>query len=59
MDRRKSWEISLVHVAAHTNIEDNDRFRPEKVSPAFPALDRMEPPPAWLKNREINALKSP
>jgi hypothetical protein len=34
MDRRKSWESSLVHVAARINVEDSDRFRPEKVSPA-------------------------
>jgi hypothetical protein len=26
---------------------------------SFRVLDRAEPPAAWLKNREINALKSP
>jgi hypothetical protein len=37
MDRRKSWESSLVHVAARINVQDRDRFRPEKVSRAvFP-----------------------
>jgi hypothetical protein len=40
MDRRKSWESSLVHVAARINIQDNDRFRPEKVSPAVVPRDR-------------------
>jgi hypothetical protein len=34
MDRRKSWESSLVHVAARINTQGGDRFRPEKVSPA-------------------------
>jgi hypothetical protein len=32
MDRRKSWESSLVHVAARINVEVNDRFRPEKLA---------------------------
>jgi hypothetical protein len=34
MDRRKSWESSLVHLAARINTQNGDRFRPEKVSPA-------------------------
>jgi hypothetical protein len=44
MDRRKSWESSLVHVAARINAHDRDRFRPEKVSRAvFPRdLDRAQ-----------------
>jgi hypothetical protein len=40
MDRRKSWESSLVHVAARINAEDGDRFRPEKVSPVVVPRDR-------------------
>jgi hypothetical protein len=30
MDRRKSWESSLVHVADRHNAQNSDRFRPEK-----------------------------
>jgi hypothetical protein len=42
------------------NVEANKAFPGEKVS--FAALSRFSParsPSAWLKNREINALKSP
>jgi hypothetical protein len=30
----RHWEISLVHVAAHTNTKVSEPFRAEKVSPA-------------------------
>jgi hypothetical protein len=54
------WETSLVHVAAHFNAGDSNPFQPEKVSPAVhPRVQRAELPVAWLKKREISALKSP
>ena len=55
------WETSLVDVAARINNRNGDRFRAEKASPAvFSAFSiPAEPSVAWLKNREINALKSP
>jgi hypothetical protein len=51
------WFASLAVVT----LQASKPFRPEKVSLA--ALSRLlhsaEPQPTWLKNSEINALKSP
>jgi hypothetical protein len=51
------WFTSLPVVT----LQASKPFRPEKVSLA--ALSRLlhsvEPRPTWLKNSEINALKSP
>ncbi len=54
-------KTSLVHVAARGNAEGNNRFPPEKVSAAVARgiSTFREPPAAWLKSREIKALKSP
>jgi hypothetical protein len=54
-------KTSLVQVAARGNAEANKRFPPEKVSAAVaggarPAANTRG---AWLKSREIKALKSP
>jgi hypothetical protein len=54
-------KTSLVHVAARGHAEANKRFSPEKVSAAVArgvctAANRGA---AWLKSREIKALKSP
>jgi len=52
---------SLVHVAARANAKANKRFPPEKVSAAVARgiFTAAKTPAAWLKTREIKALKSP
>jgi hypothetical protein len=50
MDRRKSWESSLVHVAVRINVEVNDRFRPEKSALlSFPAIAIEGPASSMVK----------
>jgi hypothetical protein len=53
-------KLSLVHVAARSNAQGNNAFRPEKVSAAvYPRrLHGREPRATWLKSREIKALKT-
>jgi hypothetical protein len=59
MDRRKSWESSLVLVAERFNAEHSHWFRREKSALlSFRVPSRAEPLATWLKNREINVLKS-
>jgi hypothetical protein len=44
------------HIAGRYNPEASNEFPVGKVSPA--AARRQLPPAAWLKSREINALKT-
>jgi hypothetical protein len=44
------------HIAGRYNPEASNEFPVGKVSPA--AARRPLPPAAWLKSREINALKT-
>ena len=54
-------KTSLVHVAARCNAKASKRFPPEKVSApvARGIFTAAKTPAAWLKTREIKALKSP
>jgi hypothetical protein len=60
MDRRKSWETSLVHVVARlTRRIVIGSGRKKSAALSFRAIWIAATLPTWLKNREINALKSP